>query len=189
MALFPQQFIDELKQHADIVTVIQDYVSLKKTGATYKGLCPFHAEKTPSFHVHRDKGYFHCFGCAAGGDVFKFLELRESVGFPDAVRMLAQRFGMTVPELEQSDAQRAGAAERESLLKVHEAAAAWFVQQLASDAGGRARAQLSARGVSAPASAVLGLGFAPREGLRQALLQQGFSQALLLRAGLIVQRE
>ena len=189
MALFPQQFIDELKQHADIVTVIQDYVSLKKTGATYKGLCPFHAEKTPSFHVHRDKGYFHCFGCAAGGDVFKFLELRESVGFPDAVRMLAQRFGMTVPELEQSDAQRAGAAERESLLKVHEAAAAWFVQQLASDAGGRARAQLSARGVSGPASAALGLGFAPREGLRQALLQQGFSQALLLRAGLIVQRE
>ena len=97
MALFPQQFIDDLKQHADIVVVIQDYVSLKKTGATYKGLCPFHGEKTPSFHVNRDKGFFHCFGCGAGGDVFKFLELRESVSFPDAVRMLAQRFGMTLP--------------------------------------------------------------------------------------------
>ena len=101
MGLFPQQFIDDLKQHADIVVVIQDYVSLKKTGATFKGLCPFHGEKTPSFHVNRDKGFFHCFGCGAGGDVFKFLELRESVSFPDAVRMLAQRFGMTLPDLEQ----------------------------------------------------------------------------------------
>jgi DNA primase len=70
MALYPQTFIDDLKHHADIVVVIQDYVSLKKTGATYKGLCPFHGEKTPSFHVNRDKGFFHCFGCSAGGDVF-----------------------------------------------------------------------------------------------------------------------
>ena len=68
MALFPQTFIDDLKHQADIVTVIQDYVSLKKTGATYKGLCPFHGEKTPSFHVNRDKGFFHCFGCGVGGD-------------------------------------------------------------------------------------------------------------------------
>ena len=70
MPLFPQQFIEDLKHQADIVVVIQDYVSLKKTGATYKGLCPFHGEKTPSFHVNRDKGFFHCFGCGAGGDVF-----------------------------------------------------------------------------------------------------------------------
>ncbi len=69
MALYPQTFIDDLKHHADIVVVIQDYVSLKKTGATYKGLCPFHGEKTPSFHVNRDKGFFHCFGCGVGGDV------------------------------------------------------------------------------------------------------------------------
>src|SRR4051812_5815287 len=67
--------------HADIVQVIQEYVSLRKTGATYKGLCPFHSEKTPSFHVNRDKGFFHCFGCSAGGDVFKFLELQEKMGF------------------------------------------------------------------------------------------------------------
>ena len=92
----PQQFIDDLKQHADIVVVIQDYVSLKKTGATYKGLCPFHGEKTPSFHVNRDKGFFHCFGCGVGGDVFKFLELHEKVGFHDAVKQLAQRFGIAL---------------------------------------------------------------------------------------------
>ncbi|MGH9256999.1 MAG: DNA primase [Vicinamibacterales bacterium] len=189
MGLFPQQFIDDLKQHADILVVIQDYVSLKKSGATYKGLCPFHAEKTPSFHVNRDKGFFHCFGCAAGGDVFKFLELRESVSFPDAVRMLAQRFGMTPPELEQSDEQRASTTERESLLKVHEAAASWFRKQLASAAGGRVRTQIGARGITDATSDALGLGFAPRDGLKDALLQQGFSQALLFRAGLLVQRE
>ena len=191
MPLFPQQFIEDLKHHADIVVVIQDYVSLKKTGATYKGLCPFHGEKTPSFHVNRDKGFFHCFGCGVGGDVFKFLELHEKVGFQDAVKLLAQRFGMTLPELEQNDEQRAGAAEREGLLKVHEAAAAWFREQLASRAGTAIRGQIAGRGVSDATSDALGLGFAPpgRDPLKQALLQQGFSQALLLRAGLLVQRD
>ena len=191
MPLFPQQFIDDLKHHADIVVVIQDYVSLKKAGATYKGLCPFHGEKTPSFHVNRDKGFFHCFGCGVGGDVFKFLELHEKVGFQDAVKQLAQRFGMTMPELEQNDEQRASAAEREGLLKVHEAAAAWFREQLASPAGARIRQQIADRGVTDATSEALGLGFAPpgRDALKQALLKQGFSQALLLRAGLLVQRD
>ena len=161
MALFPQQFIDDLKHHADIVVVIQDYVSLKKTGATYKGLCPFHGEKTPSFHVNRDKGFFHCFGCGVGGDVFKFLELHDKVGFQDAVKQLAQRFGITPPELEQSDEQRAGAAEREGLLKVHEVAATWFREQLASPVGARIRNQISGRGVTDATSEALGLGFAP----------------------------
>ena len=93
MALFPQQFIDDLRLQANIVTVVQEYVPLKKAGTTYKGLCPFHSEKTPSFHVNPEKGFFHCFGCGVGGDVFKFLELHEKVAFPDAVRMLAQKFG------------------------------------------------------------------------------------------------
>ena len=191
MALFPQQFIDDLKHHADIVVVIQDYVSLKKVGATYKGLCPFHGEKTPSFHVNRDKGFFHCFGCGVGGDVLKFLELHEKIGFHDAVKQLAQRFGLSLPELEQNEEQRTNAAEREGLLKVHEAAAAWFAQQLASPAGARVRTQIADRDVTLATSASLGLGFAlpSRDGLRQALTQQGYSQALLLRAGLIVQRD
>jgi len=191
LALFPQQFIDDLKHHADIVTVIQDYVSLKKTGATYKGLCPFHGEKTPSFHVNRDKGFFHCFGCGVGGDVLKFLELHDKIGFQDAVKQLAQRFGMTIPELEQTDDQRANAAEREGLLKVHEAAARWFQEQLASPAGTRVRQQITDRGVSATTGEALGLGFAPksREDLKRALMAQGYSQALLLRAGLVVQRD
>ena len=191
MALYPQTFIDDLKHHADIVAVIQDYVSLKKTGATYKGLCPFHGEKTPSFHVNRDKGFFHCFGCSAGGDVFKFLELHEKIGFQDAVKQLAQRFGMTIPELEQSDEQRASAAERETLLKIHEAAAGWFREQLLSPSGARIRRQIAGRDITDATSDAMGLGYAPpaREGLKQALMTQGFSQALLLRAGLLVQRD
>jgi len=191
MALFPQQFIDDLKHQADIVVVIQDYVSLKKTGATYKGLCPFHGEKTPSFHVNRDKGFFHCFGCQAGGDVFKFLELHEKVGFADAVKLLAQRFGVALPEMEETDEQRANSAERETLLKVHEAAAAFFRQQLAGDAGGRIRRQIDARGITDATSQALGLGFAPnsRDALKTALLAQGFSPGVLLRAGLVVQRD
>jgi DNA primase len=189
--LFPQRFIDDLKQQADIVVVIQDYVSLKKTGATYKGLCPFHGEKTPSFHVTRDKGFFHCFGCGVGGDVFKFLELHEKIGFADAVKLLAQRFGMALPEMEQNDEQRANSAERETLLKVHESAAAWFRQQLVSNAGARIRRQIEGRGITDATRDALGLGFAPaaREGLKAALLKEGFSQGVLLRAGLVVQRE
>ena len=191
MALFPQQFIDDLKHHADIVVVIQDYVSLKKTGATYKGLCPFHGEKTPSFHVNRDKGFFHCFGCGVGGDVFKFLELHDKIGFQDAVKQLAQRFGLSLPELEQSEEQRTNAAEREALLKVHEAANAWFIAQLATPAATRIRQQIADRGISDATAAAIGLGFAPRsrDALKQALLKQGFSQGLLLRAGLLVQRD
>src|SRR5688572_22712483 len=98
--MVPQAFIEDLKQQADIVTVVQDYVSLKKLGASYKGLCPFHAEKTPSFQVNREKGFFHCFGCGAGGDVIKFLELHEKIGFFDAVKLLAGRFGLPLPEME-----------------------------------------------------------------------------------------
>jgi DNA primase len=191
LALFPQRFIDDLKHQADIVTVIQDYVSLRKTGATYKGLCPFHGEKTPSFHVNRDKGFFHCFGCGVGGDVFKFLELHEKVGFTDAVKQLAQRFGMPLPELEQNDEQRAGTEERETLLKIHEVAAAWFTEQLATPAAARVRALVTERGLTAEMATTMGLGWAPRgrEALKQALLARGFSLAMVLRAGVVVQRD
>jgi DNA primase len=191
VALFPQSFLDDLKHQADIVTVIQDYVSLKKSGARYKGLCPFHGEKTPSFSVDRDKGFFHCFGCQAGGDVIKFIELHEKVGFADAVKQLAQRFGMPLPELEQSDEQRAGATERETLLKIHEAAADWFREQLATPAGARIRRLIADRGLTPETSAVLGLGYAPPspDALMQALRRQGYSPALLVRSGLAFQRD
>ena len=194
MALFPQQFIEDLRLQANIATVIQDYVPLKRAGTTLKGLCPFHGEKTPSFHVNPDKGFFHCFGCGAGGDVFKFLELHEKVAFPDAVRMLAQKFGLALPEMTDgdSDQSRRDSALREALLKAHEIAGAYFCEQLAAPAGARARQQLKERGVSAQTIEQLGLGYAPatsRDGLKQRLSAQGFAQPLLIQSGLVVQRE
>ena len=188
---YPRELIDQIRHAADIVQVVQEYVPLRKAGATYKGLCPFHGEKTPSFQVNRDKGFFHCFGCGVGGDVIKFLELHEKVGFTDAVKQLAQRFGVPIPELEQSDEQRASTAERETLLKVHELAAAWFREQLAAPAGTRIRNHIASRGVLPETSAALGLGLAPpgRDALKRALMQQGFTEAALVRAGLLSQRE
>src|SRR5882762_1760264 len=134
MGLFPQRFIDDLRMQANILQVIQEYVPLRRAGNNaYKGLCPFHSEKTPSFNVNAEKGFFHCFGCNVGGDVFKFLELHEKVGFQDAVRMLAQKFGVALPEESEgaSDDARRDARLRESLLKVHEIAAAHFADALA----------------------------------------------------------
>ena len=190
MGLFPQQFIDDLRLQVNILQVIQEYVPLKKTGATWKGLCPFHSEKTPSFHVNPEKGFFHCFGCGVGGNVFKFLELHEKIGFPDAVRMLAQKVGMSLPERSDGNENEA-AGMREAMLKIHEVAAEYFREMLASPAGARARQQLADRDVPPETIEQLGLGFAPhsRDGLKSRLLKQGFPQALLLQSGLILQRD
>src|SRR3954470_13820459 len=148
MALFPTHFVEDLKRQADIVVVIQDYVSLRKAGANYKGLCPFHSEKTPSFQVNREKGFFHCFGCNTGGDVFKFLELQEKLGFQDAVRHLAGKFGIPIPESVGTAESKSDAAEREALLKVHERAAEFFAAQLETPAATKARRMLRDRGIT-----------------------------------------
>jgi DNA primase len=192
VALFPQTFIDDVRLHANIVQVVQEYVSLKRAGRVYKGLCPFHSEKTPSFQVDPDKGFFYCFGCQKGGDVFAFIELQENVGFGDALKILAQKTGLALPEPTESDpSARQDAAIREALLKVHEVAAAYFTEQLASPGGGRARQQLRERGMNAQTIEQLGLGYAPnsRDGLKARLLAQGFSQSLLVQSGLVVQRD
>ena len=193
MSLFPQQFIDDLRMQANILQVVQEYVPLKRAGTTYKGLCPFHSEKTPSFQVHPEKGFFHCFGCGVGGDVFKFLELHEKLSFPEAVKTLAQKFGVALPELAEGegDDARRDSALREALLKAHEVAAEYFKEQLAAPAGARARQQLKERGVTVETIEQLGLGYAPqsRDGLKARLLKAGFAQGLLLQSGLIAQRD
>jgi DNA primase len=190
MSLFPQQFIDDVRAAADIVTVISDYVSLRKAGAAYKGLCPFHSEKTPSFTVNRDRGFFNCFGCGVGGDVFKFVELQEKVGFTDALRQLAQRFGVPIPELEATEEGRETAAEREALLKIHEVASAYFREHLLTGTGSRIHEYLLRdRALTDPTIEALGLGYAPRDGLRQRLQKQGFAPAAIARSGLTVRRD
>ncbi|MBP7776583.1 MAG: DNA primase [Acidobacteria bacterium] len=192
MPKFPQTFIDEVRAVADIVAVIQDYVSLRKAGANYKGLCPFHSEKSPSFTVNRDKGFFHCFGCNVGGDVFKFVELQEKLGFQDTVKHVAGRFGIPIPELEAGSGQTESAAEREALLKMHEVAAAYFAEQLASLAGTRHREYLQRdRGLTNETVAALKLGWAPpsRDGLHTRLKAQGFAEGLIRQSGLVSVRD
>jgi DNA primase len=191
LALFPASFVDDLKSHVDIVQIVQERVPLRRSGTTWKGLCPFHGEKTPSFHVNAEKGFFHCFGCGVGGDVIKFIELHDKVGFPEAVRLLAGRAGLPVPEAadarEDADSQR----ERDSLLKAHEVAAGWFREQLATPAGGPARRQLTERGISSDAVEQLSIGYAPasKDALKSRLIEEGFAVPLLLRSGLVLQRD
>ena len=192
MPKFPQSFIDEVRAAADIVTVIQDYVSLRKAGTNYKGLCPFHNEKSPSFTVNRDKGFFHCFGCNTGGDVFKFIELQEKLGFQDTVKHVAGKFGIPVPEMEGGEGQHESAQEREALLKMHEVAATWFAEHLASPAGARHRDYLQKnRGLTPPTIAALNLGWAPptRDGLYRRLKEQGFREPLIRQSGLVSVRD
>ena len=191
MSLFPSSFIDELKSHADIVQVVQERVQLRRSGVAWKGLCPFHGEKTPSFQVNGDKGFFHCFGCGVGGDVIKFVELYDKVTFPDAVRQLAARAGLAVPEAEDSKQDAEGQRDRDTLLKAHEVAALWFREQLATPAGAAARRQLQDRGLTSETIETIGAGYAPssREALKARLLKEGFGLPLLLRSGLVVQRD
>lgn len=191
MARFPPGFIDDLKAQADVVQVIQEVVPLKQAGSTFKGLCPFHHEKTPSFTVNREKGFFHCFGCSTGGDVLKFVELYEKLSFPEAVQSLARRFGLTVPESDDPAGDRRAVAEREALLKTHELADAYFRAQLRTAAGAAALRYLEQRDVRPETVERLGLGHAPsrRDGLTRHLRDLGQPLELLLKSGLVTQRD
>jgi DNA primase len=189
--LFPEGFIEDLKTHASIVQIVQERVPLRRAGVAWKGLCPFHGEKTPSFTVSDDRRTFKCFGCGLGGDVIKFVELFEKITFPEAVRQLASRVGLTVPEPEDSKEEAASQRERETLLKVHEVAAAFFKEQLHGAGGTAARRLLDARRLSPDTIALLGMGYAPRTGnaLRDRLTREGFTPATLLTSGLVFKRD
>ncbi|HVF11324.1 MAG TPA: CHC2 zinc finger domain-containing protein, partial [Abditibacteriaceae bacterium] len=120
---------EEIRQRADIVDVVSQYVALRPAGHNrWKACCPFHDEKTPSFSVSRDKGYYHCFGCKASGDIFKFLQQMENITFPEAKKQLAERYGVALPRQgrDLTPAQQAAYSERDRLLKITAAAAAFF---------------------------------------------------------------
>ena len=158
-----QDFAQSVKQQADIVKVIEGYIRLRKTGAqNYSGLCPFHKEKTPSFSVHAVRQFFHCFGCGVSGDVFTFVGKIENVGFPEAVRVVAQKCGIPLPKREfSSPEEAAGARMRAKLLDLHEAATAWFEEQLRGPEGALAREYLASRGLDAKGIEKFRIGFAP----------------------------
>ena len=144
MAL-PESFVEEVRRVADIVRVISEHVALKKMGTSWKGLCPFHQEKSPSFNVRQEPAVFHCFGCGEGGDVFKFAMLYEKVSFPEAIEIVARRFGMQVPERGAVEPS-ADRKEREQLLAVMDAAAQHFESNLWAPQGTKSRYYLLGRG-------------------------------------------
>ena len=156
-------FAQTVKQQADIVKVIEGYIRLRKAGAqNYSGLCPFHKEKSPSFSVHAVRQFYHCFGCGASGDVFSFVGKIENVGFPEAVRVVAQKCGIPLPKREYSSPEEAaGARLRAKLLDLHEAATAWFEEQMRGPEGALAREYLAGRGLSDEGIRKFRIGYAP----------------------------
>jgi DNA primase len=156
-------FAQSVKQQADIVKVIEGYIRLRKAGAqNYTGLCPFHKEKSPSFSVHAVRQFYHCFGCGVSGDVFSFVGKIENVGFPEAVRVVAQKCGIPLPKREFSSPEEAAEARlRGRLLELHEASAAWFGEQLQGPEGAVAREYLAGRGLTPQGIKTFRIGYAP----------------------------
>src|ERR1035438_2728543 len=180
-------FKETLKQQADLVRIVGDYVKLKKAGAqNFSGLCPFHAEKTPSFSVHATRQFFHCFGCGESGDVFTFIQKVENITFPEAIRLLAQKLGIPMPKVTfSSPAEARDAQVRMALLDVHVHAAAFFQECLRRPEGASAREYLKGRGLDDETITRFRIGYAPDSGfvLRDALRRE-FDEGLLRESGL-----
>jgi DNA primase len=181
-------FADRVKQQADIVRVVGEYLQLKKAGQNFRGLCPFHSEKTPSFNVHPTRQIYHCFGCGKGGDVFSFVMEMEKCEFPDAIRIVAEKCGIAIPQpKERSPEERKENQQRAALVEMHREAQTFFVKQLTGTSEGKAaHAYLEDRGLDKTALDRFGIGYAPSGGdalLR--LLKQKYPDKLLLESGLI----
>ncbi len=183
--------ISEIKNTADILEVVSDSVTLKKTGQNYMGLCPFHSEKTPSFSVNPQRSIFHCFGCGAGGDVISFLIRRDGLSFPEAVRVLAQRYGIELPEKKLDPQSLRVASERESIFKINKIAMEYFHQVLLSESmGKKAQAYLRNRGINGEIARRFMLGYVPDgwDNLAKHLSKSGIGQEIAIRSGLVVSK-
>ncbi len=179
-------FKESVKQQADIVRIVGDYVKLKKAGAqNYSGLCPFHSEKTPSFSVHATKQFYHCFGCGVSGDVFSFVQKVENITFPEAVRTVAQKLGIALPKVTYSSPAEAKEARlRTVLLDVHERACAFFQEYLRRPEGAHAREYLTGRGLNEDAIKAFRIGYAPDSGfLLRDRLRGEFEEEALRESG------
>jgi DNA primase len=185
-------FAERVKQQADIVRVVGEYVRLKKTGKDFSGLCPFHQEKSPSFTVSPIKQIFYCFGCGKGGDVFSFVMELEKSAFPEAVRTVAEKCGIAIPRpRERSPEERQENQQRSALVEIHREAQAFFTKQISGTLEGKAaRAYLEDRGLDNKAIDRFGIGYAPSDGdalLR--FLKQKYQDKLLIESGLISRGE
>ena len=189
MSIIPELSIEEVRSLTDIVDVVGEYVQLKKRSSSFVGLCPFHSEKTPSFNVNPRLGIFKCFGCGEGGDVFSFVSRMESLSFPEAVRVLADRSGIVLPEEETPGE---GASESESIYHALRFAARFFHDRLAKDPGAKpARDYLQKRGFSTESVKKFGIGYAPDgwDGLLQQAEKEHVSEDFMEQAGLIIPRK
>ncbi len=185
MGRIPEETIETLRERIDIVDLVGRHVSLRQSGRSFKGLCPFHDEKTPSFHVNPERSIFHCFGCGAGGDAFQFVMRHEALSFPEAVRSLAREAGVEIPESDGSDR-----GVTQQLRDINERAQRLFQRTLESPKGEAARAYLAGRGLDETAIERFGLGYAPDswDTLTRALRGAGLDPALGESAGLLSAR-
>jgi len=188
MASYSPAVLDEIRNGMDIVDLVGRFVNLKKAGVNWKGLCPFHAEKTPSFMVNPKKRIFHCFGCGVGGDAFGFMMRQDKLSFPEAVRALAKTAGVTLPD---ADGARAEDSGREELRRALDLAARFYAEALWARGGAHARQYLDGRGIDPEVARRFGLGYAP-DGWRSLLdfmKAERVAEETLITAGLVVQRE
>lgn len=183
---YPEEIVEEVRQRNDIVDVISGYVGLQKRGSNYVCCCPFHGEKTPSFYVSRSKQIYKCFGCGEGGNVTSFVMKYENCTFPEAVKMLADKAGIKLPEAEYSEEAKRREGRRQKLLAVNKEAAKFYYYQLRSEHGNKAREYLDKRALSDEIRKSFGLGYAPIRGeeLLTYLRQKGYTDDLIRDAGL-----
>ncbi|HEU5400003.1 MAG TPA: CHC2 zinc finger domain-containing protein [Terriglobales bacterium] len=178
----PGDFAYTVKQQADIVRIVGEYIKLRKSGAqNFVGVCPFHNEKTGSFSVHATRQFYHCFGCGVSGDVFSFVQKIENITFPEAVRVVAQKLGIAVPKMQFSSPQEAAEAkQRTVLIDLNETACQWFQEQLRRPEAAAAREYLKSRGLDQKGIELFRIGFAPESGflLRDRLKGEAEEEAL-----------
>lgn len=192
MGRIPDDIVDAVRQAADIIDVVGRRVQLRKAGKTFKGVCPFHGDTDPSMVVNRERGTWHCFGCGEGGNVFSFVMQDQGLSFPEAVRQLADQYGIQVPEERMTEKQRQEYDEKEKLLRVLQLAGKFFRQQLDGPGGAQARRYLyEKRQLSRQTVEEFGLGYAPPgwEELRRHLLGQGVPEELAIKSGLLVKSD
>ncbi len=190
-AFFPDELVSEIIAANDIVDIVSGYVRLKRSGSSYMGCCPFHREKTPSFHVSADKQLYHCFGCGAGGSVIQFIMNAEGLDFPDALRFLAEKAGIRLPDDDSVEKNEEKYKRKQAIYQMNRDAALFFRECLLAQGGKVAQEYLAKRQLSGKTIANFGIGFSPSgwDGLLRHLQKKGYNRSLMVEAGLCIQND